>query len=75
MGVHNRAPWCDIVTGVSPADSAGKILAMYYGEGERAFMRLKTQAEYSVRSAAGTDFQVRIEVVEGRRLKAKFSAT
>ncbi|KAJ8127584.1 hypothetical protein O1611_g6052 [Lasiodiplodia mahajangana] len=73
VGVHNWVPWCDIVTSISPADSAGKVLAMYYGDGEKAYMRRKTLSEHSVRSAAGTNFRVRFDVVEGHQLIAKFS--
>ncbi|KAK8041625.1 Cytolysin/lectin [Apiospora phragmitis] len=70
--VHDWVRWCDIVTSISHADSAGKVLAMYYNEGEKAPMRWKT-SEYSVRSAAGTNFQIQFEVAEGHQLTAKFS--
>ncbi|KAK8094872.1 lectin-like protein [Apiospora hydei] len=73
VGVHNNVRWCDVVTGIAPADWAGKVLAMYYGGGQKAFMREKTLSEYSVRSAAGTNFRVRFEVAEGHQLTAKFS--
>ncbi|KAI1490874.1 fungal fruit body lectin-domain-containing protein [Biscogniauxia mediterranea] len=73
VGVHNYVRWCDIVTSISPADSVGKVLAMYYGDGEKAFMRWRTLSEHSVRSAAGTNFRVRFEVAEGHQLTAKFS--
>ncbi|OTA55465.1 hypothetical protein K449DRAFT_388140, partial [Hypoxylon sp. EC38] len=35
VGVHNWVRWCDIVTSISPADSAGKVLEMYYDDGEK----------------------------------------
>ncbi|PTB65090.1 lectin, partial [Trichoderma citrinoviride] len=73
VGVHNYVRWCDIVTSISPADTAGQILAMYYGAGEKEYMRWKTLSEHSVRSAAGTSFRVWFEVGEGHRLTAKFS--
>ncbi|KAI2619600.1 fungal fruit body lectin [Hypoxylon sp. NC1633] len=73
VGVHNWVPWCDIVTSISPADSAGKVLAMYYGNGGKSYMRWKTLSEHNVRSVARTNFRVRFEVVEGHRLTAKFS--
>ncbi|KAI1799620.1 hypothetical protein F4811DRAFT_565422 [Daldinia bambusicola] len=75
VGVHNWVRWCDIVTSISPADSAGKVLAMYYGDGEKSSIKWKMWSEHSVRSAAGTNFRVWFEVAEGRRLIAKFSAS
>ncbi|KAJ5740848.1 hypothetical protein N7493_000720 [Penicillium malachiteum] len=53
IGVHNWVRWCDIVTGIPSENSAGKVLAMYYGDGEEGFMKWKTLLEHSVRNAAG----------------------
>ncbi|KAM3499033.1 hypothetical protein MY11210_009639 [Beauveria gryllotalpidicola] len=73
VGVHDSTLWCDIVTSISPADSAGKVLGMYYNDGEKSFVRRRTLSEHSVRSAAGTNFRVLFEVAEGHQLTAKFS--
>jgi hypothetical protein len=72
VGVHNWVRWCDIVTSISSDDSAGKILAMYYNNGEKEFMRWKNLQQYSVRSTRGTNLRVTFDVAEGNRLTARF---
>ncbi|TFK97722.1 hypothetical protein BDV98DRAFT_607412 [Pterulicium gracile] len=49
----------------------GAILAMYYHEGEKEFMRWKNLRDYTVRSAAGTVFRVAFNIAQGNQLAAQ----
>ncbi|KAG9006207.1 hypothetical protein FRB94_000902 [Tulasnella sp. JGI-2019a] len=35
LGVHNYKPWCNVVTDLSPTDTATSILNTFYGKGFR----------------------------------------
>ena len=70
LGVHNNARWCDIVTGLAAKDTAVAIHPEYYNNGKRAYTREKTLKEYSVKSSAGRNFQVKYAVAEGNKLVA-----
>lgn len=71
VGVHNYVCWCSIVINVSPDQSAGAILAMYYYKREKHFMRWKNLRDYTVRSAAGTVFRVAFNIAQGNQLAAQ----
>ncbi|KIJ11856.1 hypothetical protein PAXINDRAFT_83884 [Paxillus involutus ATCC 200175] len=70
IGVHNYKRWCDVVTGLAPDATGVVINGEYYNSGQRAYMREKQLAEYSVTSAAGTKVQVRFTVADGNALQA-----
>ena len=70
LGVHNYKRWCDVVTGLSSADTGLKILPQYYDGGGRAYMREKQLAQYSVKSAKGRNFEVKYNIGEGNHLEA-----
>ncbi|KAM6489438.1 Fungal fruit body lectin domain containing protein [Amanita muscaria] len=71
VGINNGKSWCDIVTGISPDDWAGKVIAMYYDNGGKEYMRWKNLTDYSVRSARGTNFRVRYLITDGHNLDAE----
>ncbi|KAI0341041.1 lectin [Trametopsis cervina] len=71
LGVHNYAPWTDTVTGVSPRDTAGVVIAQYYNNGPRAWAREKTWISHTATSSTGTRCSVNFTNTEGHDLKAQ----
>ncbi|KAM7200721.1 Fungal fruit body lectin [Naviculisporaceae sp. PSN 640] len=78
LGVHNYAPWGDIVTKLDPVTQTGvKITPEYYetewggtGNKDRVAARWKTLASYEV-SRDGRKYGYKYTVTEGNNLKVK----
>ncbi|KAG9010292.1 hypothetical protein FRB94_010642 [Tulasnella sp. JGI-2019a] len=72
LGVHNYAPWCNIVTDVSPSDTASGILLSFYAGGSRRSGWVQVVEERKTTSK-GTSVQVKFTKVDGNSLNAEIN--